>query len=239
MRCVAITCARNEADIIEPFVRHTLAFCGQLIVLDHGSTDSTPGILRKLQEEELPVHVIRDATPGRMQVDQMNNLLRMAAADFAADWIFCLDADEFLSAPGAGSFLPAQVDEATPCLKLRVRVYYCREDDPADVRNPVERITRRLARAPETEDPSLYKVFIPGSLARQAGAHLVSGSHRFRVDGIEPPYRTLEDVWLGHFSLRSPASTRRRSSQNASRRSITPRPAPTKARITWMPSSAF
>src|SRR5580658_60259 len=97
MRCVAITCARNEADIIEAFVRHTLAYCGTAIVLDHGSTDSTPEILRHLQEEGLPVHLLRDATIGRMHADHMNRLLRMAAGDFAADWILCLDADEFIS----------------------------------------------------------------------------------------------------------------------------------------------
>ncbi len=39
MKIVAIACARNEADIIESFVRHTLSYCQQLIITDHGSAD--------------------------------------------------------------------------------------------------------------------------------------------------------------------------------------------------------
>ena len=204
MRSVAITCARNEADIIEAFVRHTLAFCDTAIVLDHGSADATPEILRRLQEEGLPLHVLRDDTIGRIQVDHMNRLLRMAAGEFAADWVLCLDADEFISGCADGSFLPAPVDETTPCLKLSARTYYCQRDDPAGVLNPVERITRRLAREPDAGDAAPHKVFVPGPLARRAGAWLAPGNHLLRIDGVEAPSRVPDDVRLAHFSLRTP-----------------------------------
>ena len=54
MRIVAISTVRDEEDIIEAFVRHMLAFAERLIILDNGSTDSTPDILRAMQDEGLP-----------------------------------------------------------------------------------------------------------------------------------------------------------------------------------------
>ena len=83
MKIVAISGVRNEADIIEPFVRHTLAYCDTLIVLDHGSTDATFEILKKLQQEGLSLHLLQDGTLGHMQVVFMNRLLQLAVADFA------------------------------------------------------------------------------------------------------------------------------------------------------------
>ncbi|HWB57901.1 MAG TPA: glycosyltransferase family 2 protein [Chthoniobacteraceae bacterium] len=204
MRCVAITCARNEADIIEPFVRHTLAFCDQVIVLDHGSTDATPEILRGLGGEGLPLHVTRDESIGRMHVDHMNRLLRLAAEEFAADWILCLDADEFIAGRVGRSFLPARVDDTTPCLKIRPRTYYSQRADSPGVLNPVERITRRLAREPQGDGASPFKVLVPGPLAKLPGARLAAGNHLLRIDGVEAASQILDDVWLAHFSLRTP-----------------------------------
>ena len=48
---IAISIAKNEMDIIESFVRHTLSFADELLLLDHQSTDKTPEILRALQQE--------------------------------------------------------------------------------------------------------------------------------------------------------------------------------------------
>jgi predicted transcriptional regulator YdeE len=48
MRLVAITSVKNESDIVEAFVRHTLAASDYLVVLDNGSTDGTLDILRAL-----------------------------------------------------------------------------------------------------------------------------------------------------------------------------------------------
>jgi len=197
MRVIATTCVRNEADIIEPFVRHTLAYCGTLIVMDHGSTDATGAILDQLQKEGLPLHVIRNPVPGRLQVDNMNHLLNLAARDFAADWIFFLDADEFIS---GSADLPFPVDDSTPYLKMRMRTYYSKPDDPAELLNPVERITRRLIREPM----DIFKVIVPGPLARQPGCYLVQGNHRFMLATREAPSEVLPGTYLAHFSLRSP-----------------------------------
>ena len=47
-RLVAVGTVRNEEDIIESFVRHTLHFVDELRLIDHLSTDRTPAILAAL-----------------------------------------------------------------------------------------------------------------------------------------------------------------------------------------------
>ncbi len=49
---------KNEMDIIESFVRHTLGFADLLIVADHKSTDRTREILESLQAEGLPLIIM-------------------------------------------------------------------------------------------------------------------------------------------------------------------------------------
>jgi len=198
MRVIAVSHVASEEDIIEAFVRHTAKFCDMMIILDHGSADATPEILRRLKEEGYPLHLLRDPAPGYIEIDHLERLLKLAAHDFAADWIIGLDADEFIGGATDRSFLPPPVDEETPCLKVQMRSHYPAPGDRTDVPNPVERITHR----PEKE-PAVFKTFVPGWLARKEGALWTGGKHRLMLDGREAPWRGIPGVWLGHFSLRS------------------------------------
>src|ERR1700758_3250557 len=106
MRIVAVACARDEIDIIEAFVRHTLAFASQLVVLDNGSTDGTLAVLHALRNEGLPLEVVEDATPGKYLSERATRLMReFAIARHQADWIVPLDVDEFVVTVG-GSLIP-------------------------------------------------------------------------------------------------------------------------------------
>ena len=46
MRLLAAAHVRNEADIVEAFVRHNLALLDGIAIVDHMSVDETPDILR-------------------------------------------------------------------------------------------------------------------------------------------------------------------------------------------------
>ena len=48
MKIVAISMVRNEADVIEAFVRHHAGLVDELIVVDHRSIDGTDELLREL-----------------------------------------------------------------------------------------------------------------------------------------------------------------------------------------------
>src|SRR5258708_24064858 len=96
MRLVGVTMVRNEADVIEAFVRHNLSVLDGLVVVDHDSIDGTREILGKLVSEGLPLRVVPDADPAYRQSETMTALAREALAQDAADFAFALDADEFL-----------------------------------------------------------------------------------------------------------------------------------------------
>ena len=60
MRLVGVSMVRNEADIIEAFVRHNAAVLDALVVVDHGSVDGTREILFALRDEGLPLAIEQD-----------------------------------------------------------------------------------------------------------------------------------------------------------------------------------
>ena len=95
-RIIAITMVKNEQDIIESFVRHTLSFADELLVCDHQSTDATREILEKLKEEGLPIEVRTEYRAAHVQEEVMSGLLHEAVEEHSADLVVPLDADEFL-----------------------------------------------------------------------------------------------------------------------------------------------
>lgn len=101
---------RDEADIIEPVLRHLLAEgVDRLIVADNLSTDDTPAILLKLKNEGAPITVVEDDEPGYYQARKMTRLGRRAY-DIGADWVLPFDADEVWYSPTYGSIGEALAD---------------------------------------------------------------------------------------------------------------------------------
>ena len=56
-KIVLVTMVKNEADIIESFVRHSLTFADEIIIANHMSTDRTGEILASLLSEGLPLTI--------------------------------------------------------------------------------------------------------------------------------------------------------------------------------------
>ncbi len=96
MRLYGASMVRNEADVIEAFVRHNLAVLDGLVIVDNGSLDGTSEILARLKAEGLPLRVVPDPEPAYWQSATMTGLAREALAQDNADFVFALDADEFL-----------------------------------------------------------------------------------------------------------------------------------------------
>ena len=96
MRSVCFSMVKNEEDIIEAFVRHTLGQVDHLFIADNLSTDGTRDILEALAAEGLPLTVSVDPAQAMEQNVKMTSMYRRhsAAEDFG--FAFFLDADEFL-----------------------------------------------------------------------------------------------------------------------------------------------
>jgi hypothetical protein len=95
---------RNEADIIEAFVRHNTSVLDGMAIVDHGSIDATLPILTSLAREGLPIVLIKSATPGYLQEHITTATARDVFRQTGADYVLPLDADEFLKVRSRDEF---------------------------------------------------------------------------------------------------------------------------------------
>jgi hypothetical protein len=201
MRLVAVSVVKNEADIIEAFVRHTRAWVDHHLVFDHDSSDGTREILQALQAEGLPLTLFRDDSPGHRQQVRSNHLTRLAAKLHHADWVLPLDADEILCGPGRTELEAAlrQSDGAAPA-SLPLWDYCSTSEDDANERNPVLRVRHSRRSASTTR-----KIFIPRALAADQSLVAGKGSHALYRSGTTLPDIPLPGEYhLAHLALRSP-----------------------------------
>lgn len=201
MKLVAVSIIKNEADILEAFVRHTHAWVDHHLIFDHDSTDGTREILGALAREGLPLVLFTDDALGNLQQARSNELTRIAAREFGADWVLPLDADEFLVAPSRAAL---EVALGTPAsgqpVTLPLGNYYPTELDDAGVVNPVLRIQHRASLTTASR-----KVMISSALAGDASVLAGKGSHAlYRGDVALPDRAAPSGIHLAHYALRSP-----------------------------------
>jgi hypothetical protein len=200
MKLVAVSVVKNEADVIEAFVRHTRAWADEHLIFDHDSTDGTRQILLELAREGLPLRLFTGTSLANLQQSRSNHLARHAFSDCGADWVLPLDADEFLVARSRTTFESAlAAGPSDQPVSLALRNYSpTTVDDPAEI-NPVQRIRHR-----QHGPGSTSKVFIPRQLGMCADIFAGKGNHALYQQSHALPARLLTDVWLAHFALRSP-----------------------------------
>ncbi|MGH9386515.1 MAG: glycosyltransferase family 2 protein [Vicinamibacterales bacterium] len=198
-KIVAITTAKNEIDIIEAFVRHTLATVSHLVILDNGSTDGTLPVLRALEREGLALTIIEDPSTGKYLSERMTHLMRdHAVTRHAADWVVPLDADEFLVLPNAEPLIP-QDTAPDAVLSLPWRTYVPdQRDDPA-LLNPVLRLRHRLVK----EGHPWVKAVVPRAVAALPDAVLSQGNHTLKVGDRVSAMSASGGACLAHFPIRS------------------------------------
>lgn len=195
-----------DGDIIEEFIRHTLRFVDRIVIVNNVDVDSTGAIVASLHAEGLALDTWQDnsvvARPGMsweewMILDRTAILARRALAQFQADYVLLLDADEFLLAPSrAGlesslSSLPRGAHASVPWV-----TYVPTNDDPPSEMRVLARLRYRRAR----ESPQYYKVFLNRSFVGTSDASLGYGNHPVEGDSATV---TLREITLAHFPVRS------------------------------------
>jgi len=205
MRLVGVAMVRNEADIVEAFVRHTLAVLDALIVVDHGSVDGTREILAALRDEGLALTLEADPSLAQRQPELMTRFAR-AAFGQGADFVFPLDADEFLKvrdrdvAEKVLATLPRGLNAA---LHWQTYIPDVERRSPGQ---PLRAARRRLA----LERHGLHKLVLTRAFADETDAALGPGGHTVVSRGDESRSasarvaRLRADVAaLAHFPVRS------------------------------------
>jgi hypothetical protein len=203
MRLFGVTMVRNEADVIETFVRHNLGVLDGLAIVDHGSTDGTPEILARLQAEGLSLGIGRNREPAFRQSAIMTALAREAFARDGADFVFALDADEFLKVRSRAALERGLADVPAGMHVLMHWLTYVPDvfDGAPGAFGPGHLRWR------VKNDRPLHKVIVGSSFLERPGESIATGNHRVRSAGEETPHphaRVRQDVVaLAHCPVRS------------------------------------
>ncbi len=204
MRICCLGMVKNEADVIEAFVRHALRFADQICLLENGSTDGTREILAELQREGLPLTVIEDPIIGYFQSEKMTWLYRRAVPLLKPDFVLLLDADEFLVAPDRAALEAALGSiRAGRYGAVRWRNYVLRpEEMDAAGGDPPRRIRHHLL--PE-HDNGQVKAVVRCDHAPPEQMVIHQGNHAIgTVDPALAPRRAhLAGLALAHYPVRS------------------------------------
>lgn len=118
-KIVTVLRVKDEAQYIEYALRSLEPLGGEIVLLDDGSTDATPDIVRSFgdvhyhRQDDLPMDEGRDRTA-----------LYRWALELDPEWIFCLDGDEVLDPVGAQQVVLAteQAPETANTFKLNLAV---------------------------------------------------------------------------------------------------------------------
>jgi len=194
---------KNEADIIESFVRYNINIFDGMIILDNGSTDNTVNILKSLEKEGLHIIILEDEDREFIQVDKMNRLLLKAVNEFKADIIAPLDADEFLiSSKGGNPRKTLENIEISTFYQVKWKTYV-----PNFNKNENKKfIPAKITHARDINLDEFYKVVIPKELVESYAIKLTKGNHNLEYnskynDSIKRVSDT--DLYIAHFPIRS------------------------------------
>lgn len=202
LRIVAITRILDEADLVEAFVRHTSAFVSQHVFVDNGSRDDTLRILQALHAESFGITVFQNRSVSFNEEEFNTFMFRHAATKLEADWVICLDVDEFIDDRDAPEGFIEAV--ATAGREHEGLVYglplfeyeNASDDDATEIVVP-----RRLRRrAPQ---PVTTKVLARAEVD-QPGMTVDAGNHAILVDDRALPSASLPGIRLAHYPRRSP-----------------------------------
>lgn len=202
MKIVSITTIKNEADIIESFVRYHLNIVDLMIILDNGSTDDTLNILNQLEKESLPIIVLIDEDKYFEPFVKYNYLLNIALNEHGADVICPLDCDEFITCDIEH---PRKIIEEIPensFYKVKWRTYVPTKNDDESIKFIPSRITNIRDEMIEKDS----KIIITKDLVNNFDAKLSIGNHSIDVDEEFENKITCFDntpLKLAHFPLRS------------------------------------
>lgn len=201
MKLWTFTTVRDEEDIIESFVRYNMNIFDGMVISDNCSSDNTLQILQDLKQEGYNIDIIIDRNSNFDQTARRNELLRYTAEKYHPDFIFPLDADEFVCTYGKENprEIIKQIDKKS-LYKYRMENYVLNGKESKEKFIPKR---MGLLREQREEQPCNYKCFISKQIYSK-GIFLEMGAHSARyLNNEEMPITVNRNLYIAHFPVRS------------------------------------
>lgn len=197
---IMITKVKNEADIIEYFLRYHSNIFDRIIVIDNGSLDGTYEIVKALIEEGLPIDLINEAYSDFDALRFANQYTKKFSERYKAKQVVLMDADEFLMAE----------DNSNPRIILEelseeiVHYYYWKTYLYAKQKKCFSLDTYGEYRDEKGE--KFTKIIVPGKIIQKAEILIEAGNHDCHLVNINSEELKKEyhnDLKFCHFPVRS------------------------------------
>lgn len=130
-RVLGVLIARNEWPLLGISITHALVnHVDELIVVDHDSTDETQAGLAALQKRWGNKIQVLHMCEGTFHHEETNLILKTMYQDREFDWVYPIDADEFLITPNNVSLkqLLAQVPESNKVVRYELHNFVAPSD---------------------------------------------------------------------------------------------------------------
>jgi Glycosyl transferase family 2 len=221
MSIAGIMLVRDEDDIIAINLRHHLPLVDHLFVIDNGSSDGTPRVLRNFARRFPQLRWTTDTGPYHQ-----SKLLTQLAHDAwkaGAEWVFSIDADEFWRTTSDQSLRAVLEDLPSDVGALQVPVTHYVQARWVEKRHRRDLLTmtRRapaLVGPPEVADQlvaqrhtSYVEAAYAPKLISRASDQLSIGLGNHSADGLVGPVVPADSVVCLHVPLRSFANLVHRS----------------------------
>jgi len=230
MKITGISIVRNEADILRLSLLHHLAIgCDDILVIDNGSTDATPRILRRLSHR-YPVLWTREEGP--FQQAERTTALAREATRAGADWVVPFDADEFWWAQG-GSLRAVLAASSAGALRAGVANFVQHRKQLRPSSAAVAQMTWRAepVRLPtparelvEAREIAFVEINYPPKHVARAAASIEIGKGNHVISGVPGPVEKTEAIVCLHAPLRSRAALEEKASTAPQARDENPDP---------------
>ncbi|MBO6204822.1 MAG: glycosyltransferase family 2 protein [Selenomonas sp.] len=194
----AISMVRNEADIIEAFVRHTLTFADHLFIYDHNSTDNTPKILDCLIAEGLSVSLVPLTNTIGYEQAEITTMLMKTAFEQGYSLVIPIDADEFLMPDNESDDLRTLLNQLSTD-----NFYYLKWVDYRLIENscPFQLPSKCLRSSAEKH---LHKIIVGNNFYKENNCEITQGNHFLRnADDFMLNGLLLVGLHMAHFPCRS------------------------------------
>jgi len=201
MKLVMTLLVRDESDIVDAQIAfHLHAGVDFVVATDNRSEDGTTEILERYARAGY-LHLIREEGEDMRQAEWVTRMARLAATDFAADWVLNADADEFWW-PRGGSLkeVLGTVPDRYGVVRGCWRHFLPRATGDAFF---AERMTVRLATPAFPGDKTtIYHAHQKVAHRADPNVRIEGGNHNAIGAGLEP-IRAWHPIEVLHFSIRT------------------------------------
>lgn len=202
MKIISISTVKNEADIIESFVRYNLNIVDEMIILDNNSSDETTLILKKLIDEGLSITLFNSDDSYHNQATKMTNLLNKAIYEHDGDIVCLLDADEFIISNDNRH--PREVLEEIDNSFYYLAKWVTYVPTIFDNENS-KFVPSRITHIRDKNLETFYKAIIPKSIVNSHKVEVEMGNHDLIITDVDRTSLVNRDlnISIAHFPIRS------------------------------------